>query len=290
MINSTHTRHLIRESLTSLYRRKVSGSVAVVIMGSSLLMLALFTLVTLNLDRVLQEVRAGIDLTVFVEDSIHIEELARLRGDLLATDGVQSVQYIDREQALERFRLDLEDDAILLDALTENPLPASYEVKIDPTAHDADRIADVARGFEAYPGVEEVVTQGDWVQRLDRATGIFLAVDLVIGLLVFVSALFVISNTVRLTIEESAASVEIMKLVGASNWFIRGPYVLSGALQGAAAGAFAMGILLVAYHFLQLSIGGMLFFAPGQMLGFVVLSTLLGAGGSMLALRRHLRI
>lgn len=290
MTNGTHFRHLIRESVTGLYHRKVSGSVAVVIMGSSLLMLALFTLVTLNLDRMLQTVRADIDLTVFLQDDIHPEDLGRLRGDLLATEGVQALQYIDREQALQRFRLELGDDAVLLDALEANPLPASFEVRIDPAAHDAVRIDDIARGFETYPGVEEVVAQGEWVQRLDQMTRIFLAVDLVIGLLVFISALFVISNTVRLTIEESAGAVEIMKLVGATNWFIQGPYVLSGAIQGAAAGGFAMGILMVAYHFLALGIDGILFFDPGQMLGFVVLSTLLGAGGSLLALRRHLRI
>jgi cell division transport system permease protein len=109
-------------------------------------------------------------------------------------------------------------------------------------------------------------------------------------LLVLISALFVISNTVRLTIEESAQQVEIMKLVGATNWFIRMPYVMSGAFQGFAAGAVAMAVLLFAVRVVEDHVDGIFFFDPGQMLGFVVLSTFLGAGGSMLALRRHLML
>lgn len=290
MYSGTQTRYLLRESLMGLRRRKVSGSVAVIIMGSSLLMLALFSLITINLDRVLQSVRGEIDVAVYLRDDIHEEDQARLHKDLLATQGVAGVNYVSREQALESFRGELGDDADLLDALRENPLPASYELRLQPGYHGAKKVKDLTTNLGQYPGVEEVVAQVEWIQRLDRVTRIFMVVDVLVGVLVLMSALFVISNTVRLTIEESATTVEIMKLVGATDWFIRTPFLLSGAFQGASAGALAMVVLVTAYRILSRQVEGISFFGDGQMLGFVLLSTLLGAGGSMLALRRHLQL
>lgn len=290
MYSATQLRHLVREGLLGLARRRISGTVAVLIMASSLLMLAVFSLVTINLDRVLQGVRGGIDIAVFVEDDIHPDDLAVLRKDLASTQGIARMEFLSREQALERFRADLGEDADLLAAAGSNPLPASFELRLAPGWEEGDRLEDLRRTLSQYPGVEEVVAQVEWVQRLDRINQVFLWVDLVIGLLVLLSALFVISNTVRLTIEESAHQVEIMKLVGATNWFIRWPYLLGGAVQGAAAGAVAMGLLLFAHTLLQQQIGTVWFFERPQMLGFVLFSTLLGGLGSLIALRRHLQL
>jgi cell division transport system permease protein len=290
MYNGTQLRYMVRESLVSLHRRKLSGTVAVLIMGSSLLTLAIFSLVTINLDRVLQALRGEIDVAVYLRDDIHPEDQNRLQGDLLSTQGVTSVRYVSREEALENFRAELADDADLLDALKENPLPASYQLRLDPSYHDSAHLRDLTATLEQYPGVEEVVGQVEWIQKLDHMTRTFVVVDVLIGLLVLISALFVISNTVRLTIEESATTVAIMKLVGATNWFIQLPYLLGGALQGAAAGSLAMIVLSLTLRLVRHHIDGVYSFASGQMLGFVLLSTLLGAGGSLVALRRHLQL
>ena len=153
------------------------------------------------------------------------------------------VRYVSREQALERFRLELGDDAELLDALHENPLPASFELSLSPEGQSADRVKALTAMIEGYPGVEEVVAQIAWVQRLDRIAQAFSMVTLVIGLIVLISSVFVISNTVRLTVEERADQIEIMKLVGATNAFIRTPFVLTGGLQGFVAGLIAMVVL-----------------------------------------------
>jgi len=291
MYNATQMGHLVRESLHGLLRRKISGSVAILIMGSSLLMLALFSLVTINLDRMLQQFRRDIDMTVFLDASIHPEDAARLRRDLLSTQGVVSATFVSADQALLDFRAELgPQDADLLDALESNPLSPSFEVRLDLNAQSAKRIEDLAFTVSQYPGVDEVVTEASQIRLLDRATRIFVIVDLIVGILVLLSALFVISNTVRLTIDESARQVEIMKLVGATNWFIRAPFLLGGALQGSAAGALAMAILVFAASLVRSHTGDIAFFAVGQMVGFVLLSTLLGAGGSWLALRRHLKL
>lgn len=289
-MRSTQVRYLLREGLLGLQRRQLSGTVAVLIMASALLMLALFSLVTINLDRVLQTVRGDIDLVVYLDDGIHEEDLGLLAKDLRGMVGVRAVEYVDREAALRRFRTELADDAELLDALESNPLPASFALSLDASIQDSDRLAALTESLQQYPGVIEVVSQIEWVRRLDRFARIFMVVTVVIGVIVLVSALFVISNTVRLTVEERADQVEIMRLVGATNTFIRTPFVIGGALQGAAAGTLAMIVLVLADRVVSQQIDGLFFFVPAQMSGFVLLSTGLGALGSLFALRRHLRL
>jgi cell division transport system permease protein len=290
MYSPTQSRFLVAEAMSGLLRRRVSGTVAVLIMASSLLMLALFSLLAINLDRLLQSVRSGIDVTVYLDDAITDSQRDVLHDDLLKIEGVLAASYISREQALEQFRGELGDDAQLLEALEENPLPASFRLRLAPQLQSSAAIEDLCHNLQQYPGVEEVDAQVDWIRRLDRLTRVFVAVDVLVGILVLVSALFVVSNTVRLTIEEGARRVEIMKLVGATNWFIRAPYLMTGALQGAMAGALAMGVLIGAYRLMSRQVDGILFFAADQVLGFVLLSTLLGAAGSYAALRRHLRL
>ena len=289
-MHSTQVRYLLREGVLGLMRRRLSGTVAVLIMGSSLLMLSLFSVVSINLDRILQTVRGDIDVVVYLRDDIHDADRELLHGDLANMMGVRSVRFVDRDVAPERFKAEFPEEADLLEILKENPLPASFEIALDASGQDAERIGALIASVEQYPGVEQVVAEIEFVQWLDGLSSNFILVTVVIGVIVLVSAVFVISNTVRLTVEESAEQVEIMKLVGATDTFIRTPFVIGGALQGAAAGFLAMAVLLVAVHVVRQHVDDLFFFGAGQLLGFVVLSTLLGAVGSLVALRRHLRL
>jgi cell division transport system permease protein len=289
-VHNTQVRYLLVEGLSGLIRRRLSGSVAVMIMGAALLTLSIFSLVTINLDGVLQSLRGEIDVVVYLEDNVHPEDRARLQRDLSATNGVEFVRYLSREQALERFRIELGDDAELLDALRENPLPASFELSLSPDGQDAGRVNALTSMISGYPGVDEVVAQIAWVQRLDSVAQAFSMVTLVIGLIVLASSVFVISNTVRLTVEERADQIEIMKLVGATNAFIRTPFILTGWLQGLVAGVVAMVVLVIAHGFIKPHLPDVFFFGRGQLVGFTLLSATLGAIGSLLALRRHLKL
>ena len=291
MYSATQMRHLTREAFLGLARRRISGTVAVLIMGSALLMLALFSIITINLDSLLQSMRGDIDVEAFLQDRLDESHRQSLQHELLALNGVEAVYYVSPQKALDEFRADLGDDASLLDALEENPLPASFRIRLGKgIIHDSDQMEDLVRVVGQFPGVDDVVSQMDTVRRLDHLGRVFMIVDLVVGILVLISAIFVISNTVRLTVEERAQSIDIMKQVGATNWFIRMPFLMSGALQGAMAGLLAMALLLAAHRVLESEITGVVFFGAGQIVGFVILSTLLGAVGSATALRRHLRI
>jgi cell division transport system permease protein len=135
------------------------------------------------------------------------------------------------------------------------------------------------------------VRYGDlWVQRLERYVQVFLLLDLIVGVVVAISALFVISNTVRLTVLARSRTIEIMRLVGATDWFIRTPFVVEGALQGALAGGIAMGVLWTVHHYATQFVGPLIFYDGPQVAGFIALCAIVSALGSLTSLRRFLRI
>jgi cell division transport system permease protein len=259
-------------------------------MASALLVLAALTLVTLNLGTVLESARGGLDLRVYLRDDVPQEDLAALRPRLLAIPGVDQVTWIDSEAALAEFSQQLGEDAPLLELLDRNPLPSSYHVTFTAGARNPESVRAIRDEVARWTEVSEILFNQDWVDALERWTFRFQMASLVVGLLVFLAAIFVISNTVKLTIASSARIIQIQKLVGATNAFIRTPFLCEGMIQGLLAGILAMTLLLVCGRLLGASLGGMVFFSVAQTAGFVAFCVLLGLLGSWAAMRKYLAL
>lgn len=290
MFTRTQAGYVLRESLAGFRRRKLTTGVTILIMGSALLVLALFSIITLNIGALIDRARAGIDVRVFLADEMTDEEAAELHRHLTGLPGVQRVDYVSKEQALAEFRRELGEETELLDELGENPLPASFHVTLTGEAVDADAQKGIADDMRRWPGVADVAFSEEWARLLDRWRHVFAIATLIVGLVVFVAAVFVISNTVKLTVAASARAVEIMKQVGATNAFIRTPFLFEGALEGLLGGLFAMAVLVAAHGVLRPQIAGLIFFSPAQIAGFVVFCVGLGLLGSWAALHKYLRI
>jgi len=213
-----------------------------------------------------------------------------LQRRLLEHPGVDSVSYMSKEEALEEFKQQLGSDVDLLEVLEENPLPASLRLRLQEDARTSEKLELLAAWIREMPSVEEVRYGDLWVQRLERYVQVFLLLDLIVGIVVAISALFVISNTVRLTVLARQRTIEIMRLVGATDWFIRTPFVVEGALQGAMAGAIAMSVLWTVHHYATQFVGPLIFYDGPQVAGFVALCAIVSAMGSLTSLRRFLRI
>lgn len=290
MLRRAQVAYLAREAVSGFRRRKLTTGVTILIMGSALLVLALFTLVSLNLGVLLEGARSGIDIRVFLREEPDAVARADLQGRLLALPGVQAVGYIGKEQALREFREQLGPEAGLLDELQENPLPASFQIRLNDDARGPDAVARLARGLREWPEVDDAVWSEGWVATLERWTLAFRLASLVVGLVVFIAAVFVISNTVKLTVASSERVIEVMKLVGATNAFIRTPFVWEGMLEGLLGGLLAMGLLCGGYAVLQPRFAGLVFFTPAQIAGFVLFCVGLGLIGSWAAMRKYLRL
>jgi len=227
---------------------------------------------------------------VFLHGDLGSERMAELQPRLLVIPGVQNVSWISPETALAQFREGLGEDAEILDLLDTNPLPASYHLTLTPEARNLKAVQAIHEEVAVWGEVSEVMFNQGWIDALERWNFRFQMASLAVGLIVFIAAVFVISNTVKLTMAASARVIQIQKLVGATNTFIRIPYLCEGMIQGLLAGALAMGLLAMAGWFLNDRLGGMIFFSSQQIFGFILFCIVLGLTGSFSAMRKYLTL
>lgn len=290
MFTNSQIGYLARESLGAFRRMKGMTIISTLIMSVSLLMLALFILVTLNLRDTAQSLRSEIELSVFVKNDVAVENVQALRERLLEQPGIEGVAYISKDDALEEFRQQLGSDSDLIDVLEENPMPASLRVRVLESHRTSERLHALATHLREQPEVDEVRYGDTWVARLEEAIRVFTIIDLMVGVIVLLSAIFVVSNTVRLTVMARQRTIEIMRLVGATNWFIRMPFLIEGAIQGTVAGILALLVLWAAHGYAAQYVQMLRFYDPLQVVGFVMGCALVCATGSLTALRRFLHL
>ncbi len=283
-------RYVLEESLTTMNRRRGANVLSTLIMGLSLLILGVFLLVTINVAAVIQKASEELRVYVYLKDGTDRPTQKEIRYRLLAINGVENVTFVSRDEALMSFRRSLGNNRDMLDALDTNPLPDAFRVKVDPQDVRADFLERMARQVESWPGVEEVRYGQQWLERGERLVHGFYVTDLVIGVIIFLSVIFVIANTVRLTVVTRQKTIEIAKLVGATDSYVQIPFLIEGAVQGTVASLLAVGLLAAIFAFAKRYLPGILFLEGGGIAVFVAFCAFLGAVGSLGAMRRFLKV
>jgi cell division transport system permease protein len=282
-----------REALLSFRRAPLLSVLSVTTIAFSLFTVGLFALVAINLRQALRGLEERVEVVAFVLHGTPPETIALATADIAAFPEVQEVTYVTAEQALERARRELVEFRDAYQDLQVNPLPASIEVRLRQGYRDAATVAAVADRLRGFAFVDDVRYGREWVERLDHLRNLTGVVGLVIGLAFAVVAVVIIGVTIRLTILQRAREIAVMRLVGATNWFVRGPFLLEGALKGLLGGVLSLGLCYAGYVlFRDRSIGalaGLVFFHPFHMALLVIFGILLGLGGSLVSVGRHLR-
>jgi cell division transport system permease protein len=281
---------LVQEAMRTLRRYKGVTALSVVIMSLSLLMLAVFLLATDNLLRFVGEAQQDMKIYVYLEDRVSSAQLERLNREILSQEGVASVVFISKSEALDDFRRQLGDDAGLVDVLDTNPLPNAFWVKPKSEYRNAKSMAALAGGVELLDGVEEVRYGREFLDRFTAIVRGVYYVDMVVGFIVILSAIFIISNAVRLTIISRRKNIQILKLVGATNRFITAPFLIEGAFQGGVAAVLSLFLLFVVTAFSQRVVPDLHFFTADKAVVYLLTCILIGSIGSLTALRRYLRM
>lgn len=289
-MNLRTAKYMISEMMINLGRRKGGNTIAVIIMGLSLLILLVFLMVTLNMASMINKTSEEMRLFVYLEEGLEQEATQDIQLKLLGLRGVDEVSFVSKDEALVEFREMLGEESDLLDELLENPLPDAFRVKPKQGYITSEFLASIAAETDKWDGVEEVRYGKKWFERGERlAKGVYI-IDLALGLIIFLSVIFVIYNTVRLTVLHRRTTIDVMKLVGATNAFIRVPFILEGALQGMTAALIAIGLLTAIYSFSARYLPGLVFMRYSALIGFVVFCAILGAVGSYSAMRRFLKL
>ncbi len=271
-------------------RRKAANAFSIVIMGLCLLILVVFILLTLNVQSVIDRASEEMRAYVYLDDGVAAAASREIQMKLLGLEGVEEVVFVSKEEALSSFRKDLGDSKDMLDALGSNPLPDAYRVKLKPEYIRSEYLEKLSGEAGKWEGVEEFRYGEKWLGRGEKLVRGFYVVDLFIGVIILLAVIFVIANTVRLTVLTRQKAIEVAKLVGATNAYIRIPFLVEGAFQGAVSSLLAIALLAVIHAFAKRFLPGVMFLRGDSIFGFVVFCALLGALASYGAMRRFLKV
>lgn len=282
-----------REALRTFRRTPLLSALSVASIGFSLFTVGLFGLVALNFRATLRGMAERVEVVAFVLRGTPTEAITAASQDIQAFPEVQEVRFVSEEQALARARDELIEFKEAYRDLETNPLPASVEVQLRPAFRDAVSAQRVAERIKSFGFVDDVRYGRDWVERLDKLRNMAAVVGLVIGLAFAVVAIVIIGVTIRITVLQRAGEIAIMRLVGATNRYIRGPFLLEGAMKGVLGGLLAIIMCWVTFALFRKTTGEMgaslVFFEPQHLALMVVFGTGIGLLGSLLSIGRHLR-
>jgi cell division transport system permease protein len=292
--------YVVREAQLTLLQHRRLHAIAVLILSVAVAILTLFLLVMFNTRLVLQELGAQAKVIVFLDDAIQSEQRQAIETALNSIAGLQAVRYISKAQAWQDFTSWFPESPQLVEGLDLNPLPASYVVNLAPDAQSDTVLHTLQQRLSRLAGIDEVEYGTKWRRGFRTVLQGVRWVSLVGGVALGVGIVFIMANTMRLTLYTRLHDIEIMQLVGATERFISGPFILIGMLQGLVGAVIGLGLLFGLYHTVLSALGEWLSeiigphpfrFLPWQAIGATVVGGLvLGCLGSALALNRMLRL
>ena len=280
---------VIREALLAFRRAPLLSALLVTTIAFSLFVVGLFGLVAVNLQQALRDVAERVEIVAYLLPGAPIETITLAQKDIEAFPEVQAASYVSEDQALQRARTELVEFRDVLQELERNPLPASIEVKLKPRFRDVDHVNDVAERLRGFGFVDDVRFGRDWVEKLDRLRQIAAAVGLVVGAAFATVAIIIIGTTIRMAVLQRSREIAIMRLVGATNGFVRRPFLLQGALKGMLGGLAAVALSYGAYALINRWLIHAAFFSQEQAVAIVGFGMLIGFFGSAASVGRHLR-
>jgi cell division transport system permease protein len=280
---------VVRESLLAFKRAPLLSALSVTTIAFSLFVLGLFGLVAVNLQDALRSVQERVEIVAYLLPGTPIEATAIGLKDIEAFPEVQAANYVSEEEALRRARSELVEFRDVLRELERNPLPASVEIKLKPNFRDADHVTAVAERLRGFGFVDDVRFGRDWVEKLDRLRQLAAAVGIVVGAAFAIVAIIIIGTTIRMAVLQRSREIAIMRLVGATDGFIRRPFLLQGAIKGLLGGAVAVGLSFGAYALIDHYLIQAAFFTREQAAAIVGFGAIIGFLGSATSVGRHLK-
>jgi cell division transport system permease protein len=289
--------YFFREAVRRLWVSKRTSFVAVAMIAISLLLVGTFLLIAENLARAAEEWQGTSRVVVYLTPEVTQPQVAAIDRYLASQRELAGRRFITRDQALARFRSYFANVAEVVGQLDDNPFPPSFEVDVSPALAQSSVFAAQMNAVRAMPGVDQLQYDWQWIERLRRLVRMINVIGLVAGGVLAVAAAFTIANVIRLTMMLYREEIEIMRLVGATERIIRGPFLIEGFLQGTLGGLVAVGTLFALYEISRRSLApsssilwGFLFrgFLPWEKIAALIAGGMLaGWFGSWLSVRER---
>ncbi len=288
--------YFIQEVFRSLRRNNWMSFASVGTVAVSLFVLGVFLILVMNMNRMASTLESQVQISVYLQDDLSRQDRLDLQSDIEKMQGIDTVKFVDKDEAKERLAERLGDQKYLLEALGDkNPLPDAFEL----TVAQPDMVETAAKAIERMEGVESAKYGQDVVEHLFDITRLMRIFGLVLMVLLAGATIFIISNTIRLTVFARRKEIAIMKYVGATDWFIRWPFLMEGIVLGFIGGIIAALALRSFYAAMASKIYSTLAFFPllpqYPFMNYVTVAIILsgmiiGAIGSAFSLKRFLEV
>lgn len=286
-----------KRAIKDILDHRFLSTVTIVTIAIAILIASAFALFFVNANAIVNSWKKGIRIMVYLKPNSSEIKVSDIKSKIEGMKGIKNVQFISSKEALERLKDQMKRQSSLLDDLQENPLPDAFEVRLTDDFQNQDKVERLAAQLESLSQVDEVEYGQIWLGRFTNILNLFRLTGYAMGVLFFVATVLIVANTIRLVLYSRREEVEIMRLVGATDGFIRVPFYIEGLIQGALGGIIGLSALFVLYMFissnvdkgLTSSLFAIRFLSWEAFLGILICSMFVGWMGCFLSLKQFLK-
>ncbi len=286
-----------KRALDDIFKNRFLNLVTIITISLSILIASAFILFFVNTSDIINSWKKGLRIMAYLKPGLDNEGLNKLKLRILAMDNVDSFNFIPKQEALARLQEQMKHQSSLFKNLTRNPLPDSIEIRMTAATESWQKIDALAAKLEILPQIEEVEYGQRWVGRFAQIISLFRLAGYAMGALFFMATIFIVANTIRLVIYSRREEVEIMRLVGATDNFIKIPFYFEGIIQGALGAVIGLAMLYIAFMFVSANVDkgffpGLFhfhFLSPTILLTILIVSMLVGWLGCFISLKQFLK-
>jgi len=287
-----------KRALKDILNNRFLNVVTIITIALSILIVSAFILFFVNTSDIMNSWKKGIRLMVYLKPGVTEDKRLTIKYKIQNMDGVQDARFISKDEALERFNNQMKRQSSLLKNLKENPLPDAFEIRMTASSKDSEKIELLASQIETLPSVEEVEYGQLWLGRFTSIFNLFKLTGYTMGCIFFMATVFIVANTIRLVLYSRREEVEIMRLVGAADRFIKAPFYIEGLIQGAVGGFIGLFVLFITFIYVSsrveqgfsLNLLSIRFLSPGIIFLIILCSMFVGWLGCFLSLKQFLKV
>jgi cell division transport system permease protein len=287
-----------KRAIGDIFQNRFLNVVTIVTISLSILIVSAFVLFFINTNDIMNFWKQGIRIMAYLQPNTPNTQIPELKQRIQSMSGVREVRYISKEQGLAQLKAQMKRQSSLFESLAENPLPDAFEIRMTAPDQNRDRIEKLSRRLESLERIADVEYGQKWLGRFAGIVNLFRFVGYAMGGLFFMATVFIVANTIRLVIYSRREEVEIMRLVGATDKFIKIPFYIVGLIQGALGAIFGLAILFVAFLFISTNLkqgffSGLFefqFLPPGIIFPIIVCSMLVAWLGCYISLKQFLKV
>ncbi|MBU4415234.1 MAG: permease-like cell division protein FtsX [Proteobacteria bacterium] len=273
------------------------SATTIITIALSILIVSSFALFFTNANDIMNYWGKGVRIMAYLKPDTSQKNFPDIKREIQGIYGVQDVNFISKEEAFKRLKEQMKRQSSILMNLNENPLPDAFEIRMTASSQGGEKVEEIATKIESLPSIEDVEYGQKWLERFTNIFDLFRLAGYAMGGIFFMAAVFIVANTIRLVIYTRREEIEIMRLVGASERFIKGPFYIEGIIQGTLGGIIGIAALFITFKLISSNVElsfkyellNIRFLSPEFYCGIILCGMFVGWLGCYISLKQFLK-